>query len=768
MKTITYLFFALLLLIGKTDIKAQAVYGGIVPNYSQLILSNLSTGGGCSGGTPDIYFNLDGDTLDEIKVYSTGYCEISNIGLKHYFHSYVASTDTSIEFLWFSGSYNDYCEPRPKIKVQNYNTVIPILGNWKHDTFSVYCDVYSLGCVGGYLLGNNYIPFRKKYAANFYLYGWLHVSNAPNAFYTQFFSYTKLPNHASGIYDTITCNSSYTFVDGLTLNNILNDTTYISTFVHPITGLDSLVLTYLHVNTYQNTYYDTICAGSTFTFADGSSAVLWQDTMKQNSFNLVSGCDSLIINAVEVKPNSTSSINYTGCFILLPYTWQGQQIYSPGNYYHQTINSIGCDSTITLHFSIDSDTSSSTSVNVCSNQLPYVWNGITITTNGNYEYTTNNNNGCDSVAHLILNIINSSSSNENLVVCSNQLPYPWNGQNLNSSGSYTYVTTNSLGCDSTVTLNFTVNSTSSSTENISVCSNQLPFSWNGQNLNSSGSYTYVTSNSLGCDSTVTLNFTVNSTSSSTENISVCSNQLPYSWNGQSLSSSGSYTYVTTNSLGCDSIVFLNFFVLPNTSSTSTVAICSNQLPYVWNGQNLTTTGNYSFMSTGVNGCDSSSQLNLTVNSIPVPTIQWTGTNFQTQSYFTSYQWYYNGSLINGAVDSIYNPTSSGDYTVEVTDSNGCSNLSLAYNFIPVSVHSNISENISIYPNPVHQTLQIKYCNLPKYDLIILDMQGREIFKKFYDGKITNDIVDMSSYAKGIYMVFVISDKKKYTFRVMKD
>ena len=38
---------------------------------------------------------------------------------------------------------------------------------------------------------------------------------------------------------------------------------------------------------------------------------------------------------------------------------------------------------------------------------------------------------------------------------------------------------------------------------------------------------------------------------------------PYSWNGQSITTSGIYTFNTINSVGCDSIATLNLTVLPN-------------------------------------------------------------------------------------------------------------------------------------------------------------------------------------------------------------
>jgi hypothetical protein len=74
----------------------------------------------------------------------------------------------------------------------------------------------------------------------------------------------------------------------------------------------------------------------------------------------------------------------------------------------------------------------------------------------------------------------------------------------------------------------------------------------------------MSSNAVGCDSTATLTFTVLPTSTST---TILSAVAPYSWNGQSLTASGVYTYATINAAGCDSIATLNFTVLSYCWST---------------------------------------------------------------------------------------------------------------------------------------------------------------------------------------------------------
>src|SRR4029434_6405569 len=101
-----------------------------------------------------------------------------------------------------------------------------------------------------------------------------------------------------------------------------------------------------------------------------------------------------------------------------------------------------------------------------------------------------------------------------------------------------------------------VNATTTSTTDVTICSNQLPYSWNGTDYTAAGTYTFTTTNSGGCDSLATLNLAVNSTPTSTTDVTICPAQLPYNWNGTDYTISGTYTFTTTNAAGCDSVATL--------------------------------------------------------------------------------------------------------------------------------------------------------------------------------------------------------------------
>src|SRR5204863_5521836 len=99
-------------------------------------------------------------------------------------------------------------------------------------------------------------------------------------------------------------------------------------------------------------------------------------------------------------------------------------------------------------------------------------------------------------------------------------------------------------------------------------------------------------------------------------------------------------------------------------------------------------GNYSVRVTDGNGCSSTSAATtVTANPLPpTPTISTGGASTSfcqggsvtlTSSAASGNQWLLNGSAIGGATNQTYAASSSGNYSVRVTDGNGCSSTSAA-------------------------------------------------------------------------------------------
>lgn len=178
---------------------------------------------------------------------------------------------------------------------------------------------------------------------------------------------------------------------------------------------------------------------------------------------------------------------------------------------------------------------------------------ISLPVAGEYVFNRTSN---DTVYNLTLTVLPTAAATEEITICDTQLPYAWNGQSLTAAGEYTFTTTAANGCDSVVTLTLTVNNAVAATEEISICDTDLPYAWNGQSLTAAGEYTFNTTAANGCDSVVTLTLTVNASFAQTDSLSILDTELPYQWNGQEITVAGEYTFNGTTAEGCDSIITL--------------------------------------------------------------------------------------------------------------------------------------------------------------------------------------------------------------------
>ena len=129
---------------------------------------------------------------------------------------------------------------------------------------------------------------------------------------------------------------------------------------------------------------------------------------------------------------------------------------TPGTITVQLIASDGvCYDTASVLITVSSNTSSSSTVTDCDS---YFWaaNSTTYTTTGTYVANLTNATGCDSTITLDLTINYSNSGTASITACDS---YTWsaNSMTYTSSGIYTAVLTNQEGCDSTATLDLTIN-----------------------------------------------------------------------------------------------------------------------------------------------------------------------------------------------------------------------------------------------------------------------------------------------------------------------
>jgi hypothetical protein len=168
-------------------------------------------------------------------------------------------------------------------------------------------------------------------------------------------------------------------------------------------------------------------------------------------------------------------------------------------------------------------------------------------------------------------------------------------------GAYTVTVTDAFGCTATSTTNLVINTSTSSALYDTVCTSALPYQWNGSSYTESGMYSYSTTNAAGCDSIAYLYLTITTSTSNSSSASACDS---YTWNvnGQTYTTSGSYTSVT----GCATEI-LNLTITASTTNVTADTACNT---YTWavNNQTYTSSGSY----TSTTGCHTEI-LNLVIN-----------------------------------------------------------------------------------------------------------------------------------------------------------
>jgi len=96
--------------------------------------------------------------------------------------------------------------------------------------------------------------------------------------------------------------------------------------------------------------------------------------------------------------------------------------------------------------------------------------------------------------------------------------------------------------------------------------------WNGQIYSASGVYTYLTTNSNGCDSTATLSLTINYSITITDSLTICKeDSVVVGVNIYTLS--GDYTDTLSTTNGCDSIINTVIDVIDVNINQNDTAIC---------------------------------------------------------------------------------------------------------------------------------------------------------------------------------------------------
>ena len=368
-----------------------------------------------------------------------------------------------------------------------------------------------------------------------------------------------------------------------------------------VAGCDSTITLNLTINN-SNAGTDTQIACDSYTWIDGLTYTASNTTATFTETNVL-GCDSIVTLNLTINNSSTGDTTVVACD---SFHWYGTTYTNSGDQTHLLTNASGCDSIVTLHLTINPIYTETASASICNGS--YTFGTQTLTASGDYTEVFQSVNGCDSTVTLTLSVVTTYNEAISASICDGD-SYILGTQNLTTTGVYSELFTSTTGCDSTVTLTLTVNQPTSNTQTFVEC-NGYSVTVGSNTYTTTGVYTDVILNVAGCDSTVTTDLTINQPSTSSQTYVECQG-FSVTVGSNTYNTTGIYTDVLVNTAGCDSTVTTNLTINQPSSSTQTFSECEGFSVTV-GANTYTTTGVYTDVLVNAVGCDSTVTTDLTI------------------------------------------------------------------------------------------------------------------------------------------------------------
>ena len=295
---------------------------------------------------------------------------------------------------------------------------------------------------------------------------------------------------------------------------------------------------------------------------------------------------------------------------------------------------------------------------------------------------------------------------------------------------------------------------------------------------------------MQCDSIVNLELTVNPIPQTNLSASICQGQS-YNLDGQSLTTSGTYTATLTSSLQCDSIVTLELVVNEGSQTNLIETICQGE-SYLFNGESLTTAGVYQAILQNEVQCDSVVNLILQVEdcgACPDEHLEVTGNPIANGTY-TAIKTITTSSEVGDSVtllagESInlqpgFYGASGTVFLAEIAEfvcEEPGNSLTDQPNERVATSRTTSNKNkivngqtLKIQPNPFHLNTQIAFTLSKEQDITLalhsIDGQELEVIVKNHLPKGTHTFPYQTKNLNGVYMVVLQTEQGVLTQKVI--
>ena len=176
-------------------------------------------------------------------------------------------------------------------------------------------------------------------------------------------------------------------------------------------------------------------------------------------------------------------------------------------------------------------------------------------------------------------------------------------------------------------------------------------------------------------------------------------------------------------------------------------------------------GSYSANVVDAYGCNNKSDT-ISISSKPSPskpTIFLSNDTLKTVGLYNYYQWYLNGAPIANTNNNYIVITESGDYHLEVYNSNLCSNQSEIENILFNSLENYKNHDLNIYPNPFSDNITFEVND--EYFVKIYDLNGKVLYNSIVNQ--AEKTLNLQFLKKGVYQVMLINKNETINLKILK-
>jgi len=180
-----------------------------------------------------------------------------------------------------------------------------------------------------------------------------------------------------------------------------------------------------------------------------------------------------------------------------------------------------------------------------------------------------------------------------------------------------------------------------------------------------------------------------------------------------------------------------------------------------------------YVQSHTNGCNSPfAQIAIIVFDLPAQPIISLVSGELCSNVDENNQWFLDGVAIDTATSQCYNPIQDGNYTLQITNANGClSPFSAIYPFSSVEIlNLSQNQNFNIYPNPTTNKLNVILPSESKvHSIQLVDALGQIIYQQLNSIQPLNSVsIDMTKCNKGLYFLIIEDASTKSTTKVIKE